>query len=520
MRRECTADESLQTVQEAFQLLRPLAMQPGSSAVQVREVFDVARTLLRSSRVASPTHVDAFAVVRTCAARIEQMLAAGEPQVVDNPFQLYLEQSSTYLWRIDEALGRYGGPSQLRQAAELVRELNSLERRVRWAEMAGKSAIATVTLLQFPVCAAADARLLPLLDLRVVFGEGSKDLLTLFDVYRYELTHTMTSGRGDHDTYVGADLGGDLLLCFGDVRAALQSWSITRDSLAPLDPTLLAGNTAVGAFGALTRALPLQLLSGQRERAEALLVALRLLPGRAGGWSAVAELEGALWAGLQKTVWEAAPSGAVCLTRDSFAFVCRAARHLATGGRPSSCLPEAAAAAELPLAWVPARATLEAWAAERAYAGSRTSPALLAAQVLEHAGSAAAAERAAALALAAAPENPVQSAGARLVRARCLHKLGRTTAALAEPAAVEALARVAPGTTNPLPFLAACAAREAEAIGGSGARERFVALAAGMHAAHPSELVPLCGAECLARAHNELVAEVLRARRAACDASA
>ena len=93
MRRECTADESLQTVQEAFQLLRPLAMQPGSSAVQVREVFDVARTLLRSSRVASPTHVDAFAVVRTCAARIEQMLAAGEPQVVDNPFQLYLEQS-------------------------------------------------------------------------------------------------------------------------------------------------------------------------------------------------------------------------------------------------------------------------------------------------------------------------------------------------------------------------------------------------------------------------------------------
>ena len=109
MRRECTADESLQTVQEAFQLLRPLAMQPGSSAVQVREVFDVARTLLRSSRVASPTHVDAFAVVRTCAAGIEQMLAAGEPQVVDNPFQLYLEQSSTYLWRIDEALGRYGG---------------------------------------------------------------------------------------------------------------------------------------------------------------------------------------------------------------------------------------------------------------------------------------------------------------------------------------------------------------------------------------------------------------------------
>ena len=119
----------------------------------------MARTLLRSSRVASPTHVDAFTVVRTCAARIEQMLAAGEPQVVDNPFQLYLEQSSIYLWRIDAALGRHGGPSQLRQAAELVRELNSLERRVRWAEVAGKSLIATVTLLQFPVCAAADARL-------------------------------------------------------------------------------------------------------------------------------------------------------------------------------------------------------------------------------------------------------------------------------------------------------------------------------------------------------------------------
>ena len=98
--------------------------------------------------------------------------------------------------------------------------------------------------------------------------------------------------------------------------------------------------------------------------------------------------------------------------------------------------------------------------------------------------------------------------------------MGRTAAALAELAAVEALARVRPGTTNPLPFLAACAAREAEALGGSGARERFVALVAGMHAAHPSELVPLCGAECLARAHNELVAEVLRARRAACDASA
>ena len=97
--------------------------------------------------------------------------------MVDNPFQLYLEQSSTYLWRIDEALGRCGGRSDLRRAAELVRELNLLERRVRWAEMAGKSAVATVLMLQFPVCAAADARLLPLLDLRVVFGEGSKDLL-------------------------------------------------------------------------------------------------------------------------------------------------------------------------------------------------------------------------------------------------------------------------------------------------------------------------------------------------------
>ena len=476
--------------------------------------------VVRSSRVASPTHVDAFAASRACAARIEQMLAAGEPQVVDNPFQLFLEQSSIYLWRIDEALGRYGGRSQLQLAAELVRELNLLERRVRWAEMAGKSAVATVLMLQFPVCAAADARLLPLLDLRVAFGEGSKDLLALFDIYKYESTHTMTSGRGDHDTYVGADFGGDLLLCFGDVRAALQSWSIARDTFAPLDATSLAGNAAVGTFGALTRALPLQLLSGQRERAEALLVTLRLLPGRAGGWSAVAELEEALWAGLQKTVWEGAPPGPVCLTRDSFAFVCRAARHLATGGRPSSCVPEAAAAAELPLAWVPTHATLEAWAMERAYEGSRTSPALLAAQVLEHAGCAAAAERAAALAIAAAPENPVQSAGARLVRARCLHTLGRTEAALAELATVEALAVVAPGITNPLPFLAACAAREAEALGGSGARERFVALAAGMQASHPSELVPLCGAECLARAHNELVAEVLRARRAACSTRA
>ena len=234
----------------------------------------------------------------------------------------------------------------------------------------------------------------------------------------------------------------------------------------------------------------------------------------------MAELEEALWAGLQKTVWEGAPPGPVCLTRDSLAFVCRAVRHLATGGRPSSCVPEAATPAELPLAWLPTHATLEVWATERAYEGSRTSPALLAAQVLEHAGCAAAAERAAALAIAAAPENPVQSAGARLVRARCLHTLGRTEAALAELAAVEALAVVAPGTTNPLPFLAACAAREAEALGGSGARERFVALAAGMQASHPSELVPLCGAECLARAHNELVVEVLRARRAACSANA
>ena len=189
--------------------------------MQVREAFDVgAHGVVRSSRVASPTHVDAFAASRACAARIEQMLAAGEPQVVDNPFQLFLEQSSIYLWRIDEALGRYGGRSQLQLAAELVRELNLLERRVRWVEMKGKATIATVLNLQFPVCAAADARLLPLLDLRVVFGEGSKDLLALFDIYKYESTHTMTSGRGDHDTYVGADFGGDLLLCFGDVRAA------------------------------------------------------------------------------------------------------------------------------------------------------------------------------------------------------------------------------------------------------------------------------------------------------------
>ena len=53
---------------------------------EVREAFDVARMVVRSSRIASPAYVDAFAVVRTCAERIEEMLAAGEPQVVDpNP---------------------------------------------------------------------------------------------------------------------------------------------------------------------------------------------------------------------------------------------------------------------------------------------------------------------------------------------------------------------------------------------------------------------------------------------------
>ena len=151
----------------------------------------------------------------------------------------------------------------------------------------------------FPITMAADARLLPLLDQSVVFGDDGADVWSALELYDFKMMKQVHSSRGDVDLFLGSDVGGDQLLLRGDVRIALRSWGIMQEHLSALSAAALVWGDYAASFGALTRAVPLQILCGQPGRAEALLGALRLFPY--GSEASVAHAD-ALWRRLEQTV--------------------------------------------------------------------------------------------------------------------------------------------------------------------------------------------------------------------------